>query len=142
MGGTARIANSSSVPGLGIVTTVELVSRHRPIPTTRAAIALQGGKEKVAISLTAAVDYIAPISVFAWNMERTTSVYARMVGPERIVNLSSVLGQDIVMTVELAFQHQPIPTSRAAIALPGGKEKTSILLTVAVENTAQMMLFV
>ncbi|KAH3832791.1 hypothetical protein DPMN_106086 [Dreissena polymorpha] len=40
MGGQERTVNSSSVPGPDIVTTVEPVSQHQPIPTTRVTIAL------------------------------------------------------------------------------------------------------
>ncbi|KAH3748856.1 hypothetical protein DPMN_183313 [Dreissena polymorpha] len=52
MGGQERTVNSSSVPGPDIVTTVEHVFQHQPLPTIRVVIALQGGKEKVATSLS------------------------------------------------------------------------------------------
>ncbi|KAH3697195.1 hypothetical protein DPMN_084684 [Dreissena polymorpha] len=128
VGGMARTVNASSVPGLDIATTVEPVSQHLPIPTIRAAIVLQDGKEKVAISLTASVDRIAPMAVVVWKTELTTRVYARMGGQERTVNSSSVPGPDIATTVELVVQHLPIPTIRAAIVLQGGKEKVAISL--------------
>ncbi|KAH3697251.1 hypothetical protein DPMN_084743 [Dreissena polymorpha] len=117
MGGMERTVNKSSVPGLDIVTTVEPVFPHLPIPTIRAAIVLQDGKENVVISWIALVDRIAPMAVCVLKTERTTRVYARMGGTARNVNSSSVPGLDIVTTVELVSQHRPIPTSRAAIAL-------------------------
>ncbi|KAH3748900.1 hypothetical protein DPMN_183389 [Dreissena polymorpha] len=117
MGGQERTVNSSYVPGPDIVTTVEHVFQHQPLPTIRVVIALRGGKEKVATSLIVALDRIAPIAVFVWKTKRTTRVHARMGGQERTVNSSSVPGLDIVTTVERVSQHQPIQTIRVTIAL-------------------------
>ncbi|KAH3832790.1 hypothetical protein DPMN_106085 [Dreissena polymorpha] len=107
-----------------------------PIPTTRAATALPGGKEKVAILLTVAVENTAPTMGFVWKVERTTRVCARMAGPEKIVNSSSVLGPDTVTTVECVHQHLLQPTTCATIACQGGKGKVVISLSVTGQDTA------
>ncbi|KAH3748787.1 hypothetical protein DPMN_183242 [Dreissena polymorpha] len=117
MGGQERTVNSSSVPGPDIVTTVEHVFRHQPLPTIHVVIALQGGKEKVATSLIVALDRIASMAVFVWKTKRSTRALARMGGQERTVNSSSVPGLDIVTTVERVSLHQPIQTIRVTIAL-------------------------
>jgi len=63
--------------------TVERVFQHLPIPTTRAAIALQGGKEKVAISLVRNTSFKIELSLLSVReksiqKKRRTTMYEEL----------------------------------------------------------------